>query len=181
MNWEDIPNERSVEIPFLLASQVKFPALDVGCHESSYLREFSDALTPLDGIDIRPQTRGGLNTFYQDDIRTWEAPFLYATVVALSTIEHIGLTCEGYGTTADDPEGDRKAIEGCMRALRPDGRLLLTVPYGPSENRGWFRVYSKPDLEWLLRGFEWDAEYHVNPEWDVGGCALITVTHKPCV
>jgi len=100
----------------------------------------------------------------------------YATVIALSTIEHIGLTCEGYGTTADDPEGDRKAIEGCMRALKPGGTLLLTVPFGKSENRGWYRIYDDESLDRLLDGIDYNAEYHSDPAWAVGGVALVTAT-----
>jgi SAM-dependent methyltransferase len=134
-------------------------------------------MTPLDGIDIRPQTRGGLADFYLGDIRTWVAPHPYATVIALSTLEHIGLACEGYGTEADDEaEGDRRAVEGCMRALKPGGTLLLTVPFGPkAENRGWYRVYDQAALEDLVDGWEFSAEYHLNPEWAVGGVALVTV------
>ncbi len=178
-DWSQVPNERSKEIPWLLGQTLTFPALDVGSNESSYLRHYADAMTPLDGIDIRPQTRGGLRDFHQADIRTWEAPQKYATVIALSTLEHVGLECEGYGTKADDEaEGDRRAVEGCMRALRSGGKMLLTVPYGPAENRGWYRVYSKPGLERLLAGYEWSAEFHENPAWDVGGVALITVRHK---
>ena len=178
-DWALIPNERSVELPWLVDQTIAFPALDVGCNESVYLRHYQDAMTPLDGIDVRPQSRGGLNTFYQADIRTWDAPQKYGTVIALSTIEHIGLHVDGYGTSADDVEdGDRKAIEGCMRALRPGGTLLLTVPYGKDENRGWYRIYSKVGLERLLAGYEWDADYHLNDSWDVGGVALIKVWHR---
>lgn len=177
--WALLPNERSKEIPWLLTQTINFPALDVGCNESVYLRHYSDAMTPLDGIDVRPQTRGGLNNFFCADIRTWDPPQKYATVIALSTIEHIGLHVEGYGTEADDVEGgDRKAIEGCMRALKPGGTMLLTVPYGVDDNRGWFRVYSKVGLERLLAGYEWDAEYHLNDTWAVGGVALIKVRHR---
>lgn len=105
---------------------------------------------------------------------------LYATVIALSTIEHIGLACEGYGTDADDVElGDRRAVEGCMRALRPGGRMLLTVPYGfQAENRDWYRVYSAQTLNRLLEGFPYTKDVRFNPAWQVGGVGLCVVT-KP--
>lgn len=173
-NWSDLPTERSVEIPWLLAQDVIRPALDVGCNESAYLRHYSDALTPLDGIDIRYQQRGGLETFFCADIRTWEAPQKYATVIALSTIEHIGMAC--YGMEANDVEhGDRRAVEGCMRALRPGGKLLMTVPFGDTfEDRGWFRRYDQGHLDALLDGYLYDVEYRHDPTWDVGGVALVT-------
>lgn len=173
-NWASLPTERSVEIPWLLSQNVVRPALDVGCNESAYLRHYSDALAPLDGIDVRYQQRGGLETFFCADIRTWEAPQKYATVIALSTIEHIGLACYGY--EADDVEyGDRRAVEGCMRALRPEGRLLMTVPFGDTfENRGWYRVYSPEALDILLDGFSYQVETRFDPTWDVGGVALVT-------
>jgi SAM-dependent methyltransferase len=176
-DYAHLTSERSVELPWLLERTLTFPALDVGCHESVYLHHYADALTPLDGIDIRPQTRNGLRNFYQDDIRTWEAPMKYATVIALSTIEHIGLANTDYGCGDDDMGGgDRAALEGCMRALRPGGVLLLTVPFGDThENRGWYRRYNARSLTALLDGFKAVNEFHHNPEWGVGGVALCQV------
>lgn len=177
-DYAHLPNERSKELPWLLEQQINHPALDVGCNESVYLRHYDDALNPLDGLDVRQQTRNGLRSFYLGDIRTWHSPLKYATVIALSTIEHIGLAVDGYGTEADDVEhGDRRAVEGCMRALRPGGTLLMTVPYGEfAENRGWFRVYNGDTLATLMSGISWRADYHFNGGWAVGGVALITAT-----
>lgn len=176
-DYAHLPTERSVELPWLLNQPIAMPALDVGCNESVYLYHYADAMTPLDGIDVRPHKNRWLRTFHQGDIRTWEAPMKYATVIALSTIEHIGLAVENYGTNDDDVAfGDRKALEGCVRALRPGGKLLLTVPYSTSENRGWYRIYDKTTLARLLEGFTSKVEIVMNPQWKVGGVALCEVT-----
>lgn len=50
---------------------------------------------------------------------------LFDMVVSLSTIEHVGL-----GRYADkfDPEGDLKAVDNMLKALRPGGHFIFTVP-----------------------------------------------------
>lgn len=174
-------NERDCELPWLLnqAADLTYPVLDVGSHESTYLHALSEH-GPVDGIDIR-QAPGGqpLRQHFQADIRTWQAPEKYPTVVALSTIEHIGLAFDPYGTEADDPSyGDRRALEGCMRALADDGVLLLTVPYGVDEDRGWYRVYDEERLIVLLDGYRWRAAYRSDPSWEVGGVVLAEVRHR---
>lgn len=166
--------ERSVEVPWAIAN-AQPPTLDVGCAESDYL---ADLAGPVDGIDVRPADMP-LDVFFEGDIRTIELPTRYRTVLAISTIEHIGLAHGPYGTTADDPEhGDRRAVEGCMRHVADSGQLLMSVPYnyGAGENRGWYRVYSHDSLCRLLDGFDWDLEVHMNDQWTVGGVALVTVT-----
>lgn len=171
--WASIPNERSEELPWLLTRDLAYPILDVGCHESTYL----DALAkdgPVDGIDVRHQDQGILRHFYQDDIRTWLAPEPFPTICAVSTVEHIGLAFEPYGTSADDPDGDKHAVSGIRANLAPGGTLYLTVPFGDPEHFGWFRRYGTAELAALLDGWYWEAEFKFNPDWQVQGVALVT-------
>lgn len=172
-----MPNERSVELPWLLAQTLTYPVLDVGHAESTYLCALAEH-GPVDGIDVRQVTHPCTRRDFQADITTWQAPALYQTVIALSTVEHIGLEVQAYGTPAGDPEGDVRAIEGCWRALAPGGTLLVTVPFGVQENRGWYRVYSQSGMDALMGGLTYTRELITHPEWAVGGVALITA-RKP--
>lgn len=176
--WLNSGTERAVEIPWLLRTISAYPALDVGSHESVYLHDLGG---PVDGIDVRPAPEGQpLRQFFHADIRTWQAPEKYPTIIALSTIEHIGLEFAPYGTLADDEDGDRHAIEGCMRNLTADGSFLLTVPFGHTyEHRGWYRRYDGTSLNELLDGYLiYNATYQIEPRWDVGGVACVTVKHR---
>lgn len=164
-------NERDVEIPWTLANVTCGPVLDVGCHDSTYL---ADLPGPVDGIDVRPTHNPALRDTYCADIRTWDCGNKYPFVLAVSTVEHIGLAFEPYGTEADDPDGDIHAIAGMRRALAPGGTLLVTVPFGTPEHRGWYRRYDHTGLCRLMEGLDWSAEYYHDPTWEVGGVALIT-------
>lgn len=175
--WVGCGNEREDEIPWLLSRPIMFPALDVGCTESVYLDRL---VGPVDGIDVRaPRPHHAMREQFQADIRTWLAPQRYPSIIALSTLEHVGLEFAPYGTLADDVDkGDREALEGCMRNLTDDGVLYLTVPLGPEhENRGWYRRYSPDTLRELLRDYRATIEARYEPAWDVGGVAMCEVRH----
>lgn len=53
----------------------------------------------------------------------------FDAVLAVSVVEHIGLKGR-YGVSVGAAAGDRKAIDQMIRVLKPDGRLVITVPYG---------------------------------------------------
>lgn len=157
-------SERDAEIPWAAANTVG-PVLDVGCAESTYL---ADLPGPVDGIDVRDPTRTmtALRRFYRGDICTFPMPSRYATVLAVSTIEHIGLACKAYGTVADDVDGDRHALEGCLAAVAPGGKVLLSVPFGRPGHHGWFRQYDLTWLDRLLDGYDATIEIRVAPDWE---------------
>src|SRR5438309_7427199 len=120
-------SERVVEVPWAVSRAVP-PTLDVGHAESSYL---CDLRGPVDGIDPRPAALPCLRRAHRGDIRSFEFGERYQTVLAISTIEHVGLEYARYGTVRDDPEGgDRRALEGCVRACESGGRVLVSVPFG---------------------------------------------------
>lgn len=157
-------SERSAEIPWAIANTVA-PALDVGCAESTYLDNLPG---PVDGIDVREPRRvmTALRRFYRGDICSYPMPRRYATVLAISTIEHVGLACRAYGTVADDPAGDRHALEGCMAVTAPGGKVLVSVPFGKPGHHEWFRQYDLAHLERLFAGFDATIEIRVGPDWD---------------
>jgi hypothetical protein len=157
-------SERNAEIPWAISNTVG-PVLDVGCAESTYIDNLPG---PVDGIDVRvpKRTMTALRRFYQGDICTYPIPRRYATVLAVSTIEHIGLACKAYGTAADDVDGDRHALEGCLAATAPAGQVLLSVPFGKPAHHGWFRQYDLAGLARLLDGCDATIEIRVASDWD---------------
>lgn len=141
---DNVVSERSVEIPWAIRNSVA-PILDVGCVESTYLDDLPE---PVDGLDVRNGGEGFRYKFVAD-IRDVDLPDRYATVLAISTLEHVGLDHAPYGTEEDDPvNGDIEAVMGCWRHVAPEGKLLISVPFGAPRNYGWFRQY---DLEGLAR------------------------------
>jgi hypothetical protein len=156
-------SEREAEIPWAAKNAVA-PVLDVGCAESTYL---ADLPAPVDGIDVRPVAAvGPLRCCYRGDIRTFDFVRPYATVLAISTIEHVGLANPGYGTAADDPDGDRRALEGCVAAAGPGGRVLVSVPFGRPAHYGWFRQYDLAGLGKLFAGYDTTIDIRLSPGWD---------------
>jgi SAM-dependent methyltransferase len=81
----------------------------------------------------------------------------FDTVVSVSTLEHVGMDNTRYGVgdpRADDPDREmRKAIRELIRVTAPDGRILITLPYGRREDHGWLRQFDRRELEALLETF----------------------------
>lgn len=153
--------ERVAEIPWAVSNAVA-PVLDVGCAESSYL---ADLPAPVDGIDVRPCASPALHDFYRGDIREYPLPQRYATVLAVSTLEHVGLACDAYGTIADDPDGDRRALDGCVGATAPGGKVLVSVPFGNPGDHVWFRQYDLARLARLLDGYDATIDIRLAGDW----------------
>jgi hypothetical protein len=61
-----------------------------------------------------------------------------------------------YGASQDaaaDPAAEQaRALGELLRVTSPGGRVLVTVPYGRSEDHGWFRQYDESALSSMLDG-----------------------------
>jgi SAM-dependent methyltransferase len=134
--------------------------LDVGYLESEIIYQLASLGFEAWGIDIRPAAAEfpGVRFIQGDVIKYPFEPHSFDAVIALSTVEHIGL--HAYGNVDADPEGDRHALQAIHRALKPSGRLILTVPFGKRGVAEWQRVYDYGALQALLRGsgFRVEAE-----------------------
>ena len=75
----------------------------------------------------------------------------FDVIVNTSTIEHVGLG--RYGDSRSD-QGDFKAMQLLKTLLKPNGKMLLTIPVGRDAVHGFLhRVYGKKRLPTLLEGF----------------------------
>lgn len=100
-------------------------------------------------------------SYVYDDLRN--VPFkdeLFDVVVSQSTIEHIDMdnSIYGYDIAHNDDEVSKsfeylKAVSELIRVLKPDGKLLLTFPYGKFENHGFFQQFDEEMLNKLLTLF----------------------------
>lgn len=130
--------------------------LDVGCTESLLLYELQHRGYSVLGIDQRAYQEPNNQTFVHDIMEesTYDNEY-YDYIVAISTVEHIGLGA--YGDVKNE-QGDRKAMMNLFRMLRPNGYLIITVPnkhLGTQTGRG----YSYYDFKKLISGYYEIAHY----------------------
>lgn len=151
------PDARVLEYSFVigkLSVMKKGRVLDVGCtaRQNFLPATLASMGWEVYGIDIREfKLRFPNFHFILEDItNTSFSDNFFDVVCALSTLEHIGLGGR-WGITADDPEGDAKAVTEVKRILRPNGTFLVTVPYGQRKIVGSLgKVYDK---SWLRQLF----------------------------
>ena len=155
--------ERIIEKAWVLRNLADVPGgariLDVGCSESTLSIELASNGYQVTGIDVRPYPlqHPGFQ-FVQADI--CDSPLesaSYDVVIALSTIEHLGL---GWYGDSQDESSDHVAMQQIHRLLKPGGLLLMTVPYGQRATTPVHRIYDSESLHRLLEKFEiQNAEY----------------------
>ncbi len=71
-------------------------------------------------------------------------------VLPCSTVEHCGL---GFYDGAGDFGDDRTVLRALYDALKPGGRLILTVPFGARRVTPLHRIYDRESLRELLGPF----------------------------
>lgn len=75
----------------------------------------------------------------------------FQRVVCVSTLEHVGLDTTRFGAAGGRaPDTATAAVAELARVLAPGGTLLVTVPYGQAADHGWFRIFDRDGLAWLL-------------------------------
>lgn len=150
-------NERIIEIPFVvdtLAGMAKTSkVLDLGCMESVLPMFMAGLGFQVTGFDFREYPYQVPNfKFVRGSIL--DLPFeneTYDVVTCVSTIEHIGIGF--YSDPKDNLSADVKGMLEIKRVLRPEGRLILTVPFGRAFVNDQQRVYDHQGLDKLLVGF----------------------------
>ena len=86
----------------------------------------------------------------------------FSSVVCLSTLEHVGMDNRMYGDTASASADATPEVKQVLRELRrvtqPGGVLLLSVPFGRRDDRGWFRILDADDLEPFMEAPGWQVD-----------------------
>jgi len=147
------PTERAVEIPiafnFLATINKPSSILEVGNVLSHYENHLSETL----GITSRRivdkfEVELGVDN---EDLMNLPSEEKYDAIVSLSTVEHIGQKGDpsgGYGEQQEnrDLEGPLKAIAKIYDLLAPDGKAVITVPFGKLIDGEWYIQFSKEYL-----------------------------------
>ena len=171
----DRVNERIVELPYVLGALACLPAgshiLDFGATESLLALYLASLGHDVVALDQRPylftHPRLCVVTCLAEE---WEGPQRpFDAIVSLSTLEHVGLG--HYGDRQAPLDLDRQILERFRDWLRPEGRLILTAPYGQWNVDELQRTYDAEHLAALLDGWEiMDRRYAVSTvrqRWDV--------------
>jgi len=149
-------SERVVEIPWALSRLLDGRrVLDVGPALAipEYLAHLTSAGIPeLHGVDLLDKPVPGM-IMAQADVR--EMPYGNASfdrISCISTLEHIGRDIHEWQIAGgQESDGDLKALTELRRVLAPDGRLLVTVPFGKPGDHGWFWQYDLPGWTALMQ------------------------------
>ncbi|BAZ86319.1 class I SAM-dependent methyltransferase [Dolichospermum compactum] len=153
-----VTNERILEKTFVIHSLARFcdskniEILDVGAAESLLSYELASFDYSVTAIDIRPIALSHPNLkFVKSDIcQPVFSSDSFDCVIALSTLEHIGLGWYG------DEKGnsyDMEAVKQINLLLKPAGIFILTVPYGRKAVTPVHRIYDQESLQKLTQDF----------------------------
>jgi hypothetical protein len=154
-------NERIVELPFVYAAAGTLPVgakvLDFGASESvlAYsLAALGYEVIALDSRGYPPELRHPGLTVVEMMAEDWAGPDdPLDLITAVSAVEHVGI---GYyqGQEPRDLGGDKELLGRFRHWLKPEGSLVLTVPFGEWHIDRFMRTYDQPHLESLLTGWE---------------------------
>lgn len=173
-NWTE--TERTVELPFLFRELpepgpfMSIRILDVGCCESPLVVELNKLGFDSWGIDMRDYVDGYPKFIKCDARNVIRIPSsTFDIVMAISTIEHIGLVETPYLTdSAFDEDGDIKVVKEMLRIVKPGkmakgegdiegdkmigGMIIIMIPYGDgcSDLKKWMRFYNKERIEKII-------------------------------
>jgi SAM-dependent methyltransferase len=148
-------NERIVEHPwaFMNLGLTAGRVLDVGCCFSGLSLELAGLGFETWGVDTLPYPFTHPNfRFVQDDICRSSLPDArFDRVMAISTIEHIGL-----GHYGDPIAGatDQVAMREIHRMLKVQGKMILSVPFGKKRVTRCLRVYDAESFHRLVGMFQ---------------------------
>lgn len=154
-----VGTEREAEIPFLFEKLPEPPLkiLDVGCSESSVIYELTNLGYDIHGIDM-VKYELPIAKFHKGDARNMpyqDNEFDY--VICISALEHFGKVNTPYKTDkVEDTQADIVAMEEMYRVLKPNGRLILTLPtgYGEPHWLEWVKFYNQAELDAILTRFK---------------------------
>lgn len=152
------PTDRYIEYPFIIENLPKSPCkiLDVGCSGSMFPLLLKAMKYEIFGIDIRPININGIYFNKEDICQTHFENNYFDVIIAISTIEHIGLK-------EKNMNADIKAIKEIYRILKPKGLFLITIPIKLNlQITRNHKIYNQARLCFLLKNFN-HYEYKIEP------------------
>ena len=150
-------DERVVELPWAL-SRLGGRTLDAGgsLNHRHVLTRVLPRVAGLHIVTAAPESHAypelGVSYLFADFRALPLRSDYYDTICCVSSLEHVGMDNTAYGgpSREADPTGAvTAAVAELKRVLAPGGRLLVTVPFGVSEDHGWFRQFGETELEAL--------------------------------
>lgn len=162
-------DERCVEIPWSVAHirRGKGRILDAGSvlnapfildHPSLVDREMVIWSLEVDQLTLRSNI-SYLHGDFRDPILK---PETFETIVCISTLEHVGMWWIPKPPFAENlakPQATkdlfayRTALQTFRDLLKPGGQLLLTVPYGKTEDQDWLQIFGAEGIEDIKKSF----------------------------
>ena len=153
-------DERALEIPWSLARyRGEQRVLDIGYAfaEPAYLAGLvALGAGELVGADLAKADVPGVRPVVADVRKLPFPDASFDLAFCISTLEHVGRDNEIYDVDARREEaGDEAALRELLRVLTKDGRLLLSVPTGETDDQGWQVVRSPQDWIALFERSGW--------------------------
>jgi len=153
-------SERAIEYPWVyknIADLKESRVLDVGAKEglptTDLLLENQNIVYTIDINASSSREKGNLIAVKGDIISTSFEDGFFDAVIVVSTLEHIGVAGR-YGISDSNELGDFQAMREIFRVLKPEGRVLVTVPYGLGRSLPLNRLYGAGRIEKLFKDFE---------------------------
>jgi len=151
--------ERVAEIPFVIRA-LQLPVgsriMDIGSRWSPLPLFLAAMGYDVVAVDLAPFPIAGSGPdFVLADLR--QPPFKAGTFDAatiVSTLEHVGL---GYYDPRRGPEDDVRLMSDLRALIRPNGKVVLTVPYGKPDSDAHQRAYDGERLHRVTSGWAWDS------------------------
>jgi SAM-dependent methyltransferase len=159
-------DERIVEYPWVLSRLPDGPLrlLDVGAtlNHVPILRHPKVADKRLLFVGLAPthvEIKDTISYLYDDARELIVRDEVFDIATCISTLEHIGLdNTQLYVDDAryaeHDLDGYLPALADLRRVLKPDGRLILTVPFGRAEDHGWLQQFDQPGIKRIIAAFD---------------------------
>jgi len=130
--------------------------LDVGGAESRLSKVLSELGFNVTVIDIKEDDYGKAKFVRANILEHEFEEESFDIIIAISTIEHIGLS--SYGQKIQDPDGDKKCMEKIWRWLRKGGFCFITLPYGrPHHPPDFERTYNRKMLQERILFKPWEV------------------------
>ena len=167
-------DERVVEYPWALHRLRErwvpgTPILDAGSalnHPSILAHCRREGLRPISVVTLHYEGHAEVSDevrYEFSDLR--QLPYRdgwFSSVVCLSTLEHVGMDNRMYGDTAGTSSDPTREVGHVLQELRrvtqAGGVLLLSVPFGKRDDRGWFRILDADDLQVLTQSPDWRVD-----------------------